>query len=279
MHHPVLLQEVLDNLNVKKDGLYIDATLGEGGYTLAMLDKGGKVLALDWDSQQISNFEFLISKQIPIPKTQNLTVKQGNFKDIEKIAKENNFYPVDGIVFDLGLSMRQINESGRGFSYKKIHEPLDMRLNTQEEETATDLVNSLNKEGLYDLFASYSEELKSQIIANNIVEKRIKRRIKTVGDFLAVIDKAVGEKDSRVYRRIFQALRIAVNHEFDNLRTGLAGALHLIKKDGRIAVVTFHSLEDRIVKQLGGSHLIKGNRHLQFERSAKLRIIGGNKND
>ncbi len=105
MHRPVLLQEVIDNLNIKKDGLYIDATFGEGGHTLAIVKKGGRVLAIDLDRQQISNFQFLISKQIPIPNVKNLVLKEGNFKDIEKIAKENKFYPVDGVLFDLGLSL------------------------------------------------------------------------------------------------------------------------------------------------------------------------------
>ncbi len=262
MHHPVLLQAVLDNLNVKPGGKYIDATLGEGGDTMAILEHGGNVLAIDMDENQIAKF-----------KNKNAICVQDNFKDIEKIAKENDFYPVDGIVFDLGLSMRQLNESGRGFSFKKIHEPLDMRMNTDEEETAADLVNGLNKDGLYELFASYSEDLNSRIIAEKIVESRIRRRIKTVGDLIAVIDKAIGRKDQGTYRRIFQALRIAVNHELDNLRQGLSGALNLIGVEGRIVVVTFHSLEDRIVKKYGGGQLVKGDRNLQFERSAKLRVI------
>ncbi len=273
MHHPVLLQAVLDNLNVKPGGKYIDATLGEGGYTLAILERGGKVLAIDWDHQQIENFKLQIANLKPNANFKFLILKQGNFSQIESIAKESGFYPVDGIVFDLGLSMRQIGESGRGFSFKKIHEPLDMRIDINEEETAADMVNGLNKEGLYELFASYSEDLNSRIIAEKIVESRIGRRIKTVGDLIVVIDKAIGRKDQGTYRRIFQALRIAVNHELHNLRQGLLGAMNLIGAEGRIVVVTFHSLEDRIVKKFGGGHLIKGDRNLQFERSAKLRVI------
>ncbi len=273
MHHPVLLQAVLDNLNIKKNGKYIDATLGEGGYSLAILERGGKVLAIDWDSQQIENFKFQISNLKSNPNFKFLILKQGNFSQIESIAKNSDFCPVDGIVFDLGLSMRQIAESGRGFSYKKVHEDLDMRIDINDEETAADLLNSLNNQGLYELFASYSEELKSQIIADKIVDRRIKKRITTVGDLLKVIDYAVGFRDENVYRRIFQALRIAVNREFENLRLGLAGAMSVLKPGGLIAVVTFHSREDRIVKQFGHSKMIKTGRRARYERSAKLRII------
>src|SRR3989338_11671777 len=119
MHTPVLLTQVIEALEIKKEGLYVDATFGEGGYSQVIINRGGKVLALDLDQNQIINNQLSMT---------NLKLVEGNFGDIEKIAKENEFFPVDGVVFDLGLSMRQISQSGRGFTFKKLNEPLDMRM-------------------------------------------------------------------------------------------------------------------------------------------------------
>lgn len=275
MHTPVLLKEVIDHLNIKKRGLYIDATLGEGGYCLEILKNGGKVLAIDLDFQQISNFKS------QIPNEKNLTLVQGNFGEIEKIAKEHQFFPVDGIVFDLGLSMRQLTDLGRGLSFKNDKEPLDMRLDIMEEKTAADYINTLSEQNLYDIFAKNSEEINSRAIAISIVRTRQVRRIKTVGDLVRIIDKTMGERDTQVLRRIFQALRIEVNHEFTNLKKGMDGAIKLIKNKGRILVITFHSLEDRIVKQFMRERNLRfitkkpviSHKSDRFERSAKLRVI------
>ncbi len=275
MHTPVLLTQVIEALEVKKDGLYVDATFGEGGYTEAILSKGGKVLGLDVDIEQIRNSKFEIRK------FSNLKLLEGNFGDIETIAKENNFYPVDGVVFDLGLSMKQISQSGRGFSFKKFTEPLDMRMSLEAEMTAKYLLNHLSESELFDVFARNSEEINSQKIAHEIIIKRQFKKLETVGDLVSCIDKAVGEQNSSVYKRIFQALRIQVNDEFNNLKSGLNGAFKVIKDDGKIAVVTFHSLEDRIVKNFsktGGLKLlnkkpITNKRGRSFEKSAKLRLI------
>ncbi len=275
MHTPVLLNGVIEHLNIKKGGQYIDATVGEGGYSLEILKKGGRVLAIDLDFQQISNLES------QIPNDKNLKLVQGNFGDIEKIAKEHDFFPVDGVVFDLGLSMRQLKELGRGLSFKNNDEPLDMRLDPNEEKTAADYINALSEQQLYDLFAKNSEEINSRAVAVSIIRNRAIRKINTVGDLVRAIDRAVGERDNQVLRRIFQALRIEVNHEFENLGEGLRGAVKLLKKDGKILVVTFHSLEDRIVKQFVKKNNLQfdtkkpitaKNRH-GYERSAKLRVI------
>jgi 16S rRNA (cytosine1402-N4)-methyltransferase len=277
MHTPVLLEQVIEALNIKKDGLYIDATFGEGGYSQAILDKGGKVLGIDLDSMQISNFQFPIS---------NLKLIEGNFGDIEKIAKNNNFFPVDGVVFDLGLSMRQISQSGRGFSFKKLNEPLDMRMSSKTEMTAQYLLNHLSELELYDIFAKNSEEIGSQKIAHEIILKRQFKKLETVGDLINCIDKATDKSDHSVYKRIFQALRIQVNDEFANLKNGLIGSIKIIKTDGKIVVVTFHSLEDRIVKNFSKTDGIKlfnkkpimNQRGKSFEKAAKLRILGRNQN-
>lgn len=272
MHTPVLLEQVIEALEIKKDGFYIDATFGEGGYSQAILDKGGKVLGIDFDKDQISNFQL---------KVKNLKLVEGNFGDIEEIAKANNFFPVDAVVFDLGLSMRQLNQSGRGFSFKKFNEPLDMRINMKLETKASDLVNRLSESELYEVFARNSEEINSKIIARKIIEERQYKKLATVNDLISCIDKAIGDKDNNIYKRIFQALRIAVNQEFDNLKKGLVGGFNLINKEGKIVVISFHSLEDRIVKNFSKSKGIKllfkkpimNRRGKSFERSAKLRIL------
>ncbi len=273
MHTPVLLDQVIEALDIKKDGLYIDATFGEGGYSEAILDKGGKVLGVDLDEDQL--------KGSRVNGLTGLKLVQGNFGDIEQIAKENNFIPVDGVVFDLGLSMKQISQSGRGFSFKKLNEPLDMRMNTNFEMTAKYLLNHLSKEELFDVFAKNSEEINSEKIAHEIIIRRQFKKLEVVEDLIGCIDKAVGGPDNNAYKRIFQALRIQVNDEFENLKNGLTGATKIIKDDGKIAVVTFHSLEDRIVKNFSKNQGLKllnkkpivNKKGRSFEKSAKLRLI------
>ncbi|MFA6080791.1 MAG: 16S rRNA (cytosine(1402)-N(4))-methyltransferase RsmH [Patescibacteria group bacterium] len=277
MHTPVLLDQVIEALDIKKDGLYIDATFGEGGYSEAILNKGGKVLGVDLDENQL--------KGLQVNGLTGLRLVQGNFGDVEKIAKENSFFPVDGVVFDLGLSMRQISQSGRGFSFKKLNEPLDMRMNTNFEMTAEYLLNHLSKEEMFDVFAKNSEEINSEKIAHEIIIKRQFKKLEIVADLISCIDKAVGGPDNNVYKRIFQALRIQVNDEFENLKNGLIGAAKIIKDDGKIAVVTFHSLEDRIVKNFSKNQGLKllnkkpimNRRGKSFEKAAKLRLIVKNK--
>lgn len=270
MHTPVLLNQAIEALDIKKDGLYIDATFGEGGYSRAIVEKGGKVLGIDLDKEQLNNSESM-----------NLKLVQGNFGDIEKIAKDNNYFPVDGVVFDLGLSMRQISQSGRGFSFKKLSEPLDMRMSLKTEMTAKYLLNRLSISELFEVFAKNSEDINSQKIAHAVIIRRQFKKLETVGDLVGCIDSAIGEPDNNTYKRIFQALRIQVNEEFDNLKKGLSGAIKIIKDDGKIAVVTFHSLEDRIVKNFSkteGINLlnkkpITNRRGRSFEKTAKLRLL------
>lgn len=278
MHRPVLLQQAIENLNVKPGGLYIDATFGEGGHAIEIIKQGGKVLGIDLDQYQISHSTS--SGQANI-KDKNLKLVQGNFKNIEKIAKENDFCPVDGILLDLGLSMNQIANSGRGFSFKNIEENLDMRIDKNLETTASDLINSLSEDELYEVFAKYSEDLNSRIIAKEIVYRRHEKKVEKVKDLLQMIDQALKAKDERTYRRIFQALRMAVNAENENLKIVLQGAIKILKKGGRLIVITFHSLEDRIVKNFIRENnldkinkkIIKSNSGWRFERSAKMRVI------
>lgn len=279
MHRPVLLQEVINYFNIKAGGLYIDATFGEGNHSAEILARGGKVLGIEWDFNQYKRAK--IKNQRYITQLKKLILIKGNFKNIEQIAKQNNFYPVDGVLFDLGLSMWQLEKSGRGFSFKKLSEPLDMRLSDELKNKASDLINSLSPKELYEILATYSEEVNSWSIVKTIIRTRSLKKIKLVGDLISVINKAIRKKDEKVYRRVFQALRIAVNKEFENLEKGLEGALNLIKKEGRIMVIAFHSLEDRLVKRfvyknnltLLTKKPVTSRTNLSFERSAKLRVI------
>ncbi|MBI4226236.1 16S rRNA (cytosine(1402)-N(4))-methyltransferase RsmH [Candidatus Roizmanbacteria bacterium] len=308
MHTPVLLKEAIEGLNVRQNGLYIDATVGEGGHLFEITKRGGKALGIDWDEKQINRLNVILGRsesddsRIVVNNndsgqvfrqaqdteqsrsagmTNNIILVQGNFADIEEIAKKNKFYPVDGVIFDLGLSMGQIDNSKRGFSYNNLAERLDMRLDSRLKTTAADLINSLNQDQIYEILARYGEEINSLAISRALVRARSLKKIKTVGDVVKIIDRAIEKKDKRTYARVFQALRIAVNNELKNLKKGLEGTLKITKKDGRIVVISFHSLEDRIVKQfikqnnLRQMHkkVIKSNYEKVFERSAKLRII------
>ncbi len=279
MHIPVLLQSALDSLAVHEGGRYIDATLGEGGHLKEIIKRGGTVLGIDWDKNQIETLKPLISGD-------QVTFAFGNYANIETIAKENKFFPVDGVLLDLGLSMAQLSKGGRGFSYKQLSDPLDMRIGDDYEQTASDLMNSLNEQELYSIFAKYSEDLDSQIIAKTIVEKRVRHEITTVEDFKKIVELALHICSQRhqhdlnkTLSRVFQALRIVVNNEFENIKSGLKGAAAILKDDGKIAIISFHSLEDRIIKQsiresgLVLEKVIKGNRELSYERSAILRVI------
>jgi len=275
-HTPVLLELAIKGLKVKKGGKYIDATVGEGGHLEKILLLGGKVLAIDLDNWQVKRLKKKHQDK------QNLIFINNNFSHIEKIANKWSFSPVDGVLFDLGLSLEQITKSGRGFSYKKLEEPLDMRISKRFKTTAKDIVKSLSEENLYEIFSRYSEELYSRPIAQAIVRTRRITKIKKVKDLLRIIDKVVGRKDIKVYGRIFQALRIAVNNEIENLKQGLLGALRILKTDGRIVVISFHSVEDRVVKEftkrnnlrLLTKKIMKKGKGAVFERSARLRIIG-----
>lgn len=277
MHTSVFLDEAIASLNITKNGKYIDATYGKGGHAREIVAKGGHVLAIEWDPTQI-----------PLEKQKGIEIARGNYADMEFIAEEYSFIPTDGILFDFGLSMNQLEEGKRGLSYRKLDEPLDMRI-SNEGKTAMEILNEYSEVELADLFMKFSEEIKSKDIAKQIVIGRRKKEIKTVEDLRNVIDKALKnvsksrELAEKVYARIFQALRIIVNEEFNNINKALEGALKIVKPGGRIVIITFHSLEDRIVKLFARQHKhevieekvdVEKVRQLRsFERSAILRII------
>ena len=266
-HTPVLLQEAIDFLKVKKGSKYIDATLGGGGHSKKILELGGIVLGIDQDEDAISYV-----KSQPIRQTQgeksthsansgrevkiwdNLTLALGNFKNIDKIARLKDFSRASGILFDLGVSSFQLENPERGFSYQK-EGPLDMRMDKKLKVQAADLLNILTKGELDELFFKLGEENNSRTISDGIVRARGIKPIRTTGDLVLIIQESLGKKGrtsalkrSFIAKRIFQALRIAVNDELNSLREVLLAAYSLLDKKGRVAVISFHSLEDRIVK-------------------------------
>lgn len=282
MHHPVLLKEAVAGLRVKSNRRYIDATVGEGGHLLEILRHGGKVLGIDRDEHQIRNLKLALQKKrIILKRPEDLILVAGNFADLENIAKEHQFLPVEGILFDLGLSMWQIENSKRGFSYKKKAEVLDMRLDLTSKLTAASILKSYSQEQLYEILAHLGEEIHALEISQAIIETRRSKNIQTVGDLIQIIDDTLGFKSTKTYARVFQALRIAVNDELNCLKRGLKSAFSLLKEDGRIVIITFQSLEDRLVKNFikekklvaVNKKVIRSKNMTGFARSAKLRII------
>ena len=251
-HTPVLLKEVIGFLQVKKGKKYIDATLGGSGHTGEILSSGGRVLGIDVDQEAL---DYVKNTQELWIKNQELILAKGNFRNLDNIARLNKFDKVSGILFDFGVSSFQIESGKRGFSFSKGG-PLDMRMDKDLSVTARDLINILPKGELYEIFTKLGEEHNARAISNSIVGARRINPIETTGDLSGIIQQAYGIKGevtdftrAKLNKRVFQALRIAVNDELDSIKEALPKSLELLESGGRMAVISFHSLEDRIVKQ------------------------------
>ena len=239
-HIPVLLEEVIDALAVREGGLYLDGTFGAGGYTRALLDKGARVVALDRDPTAIARGAALAAQY-----GERLRLVEARFDTLDGIARD-----LDGVALDIGVSSMQIDEAERGFSLR-FDAALDMRMERQGP-TAADLLANLSADELADIFFNYGEERASRRLARAIVNDRMTTpfvsTLQLAGLVARVAPEAPGER-THPATKVFQALRIAVNDELGQLERGLAAAERALKPGGRLAVVTFHSLEDRIVKQ------------------------------
>jgi len=265
MHQPVLLEKVIKYLNPKPGENFIDCTIGIAGHAKAILEKtapNGKVLGIDIDMESLKRIE----------PQDRLILVHGNFKDLKKIIVENNFLNINGILFDLGLSIWQIEESGKGFTYKK-DEPLIMILNSKQEVTAEEIINKWPEESLIEIFQKYGEEKFSRRIVKEIVNQRKLTPIKTTFQLKEIIKKSIPSFSltrrgtlNRVLARIFQALRIVINDELENLKQGLEQAVEIIAPQGRIVVISFHSLEDRIVKNFFREKEVQGRLRILTER-------------
>ncbi len=244
-HIPVLLPQVLRHLRPQDGGFYIDATFGAGGYSAAILKAAAcRVLALDRDPHAIS-----AGRAMEAAFGARLTLAHSPFSDLRAVAERHGFNPADGVVFDLGVSSMQLDEGGRGFSFQRDG-PLDMRM-SGEGQSAADVVNTFKESEIADILFRYGEERRSRAIAREIVRARSAAPIATTGELAAICARVLGHKPGAKHpaTRTFQALRLYVNDELGELQAGLEAAAALLRTGGRLVAVSFHSLEDRIVKQ------------------------------
>ena len=247
-HTPVLLEECIKGLNIKPDGLYVDGTLGRGGHAREIAKRigTGRLIAIDRDVEAIEETSVLLSEY-----RDKITFVHGDFRDISKILDDCGAEAPDGMLFDLGVSSPQLDDIERGFSYMQ-DAPLDMRMDRREDKTAFDAVNNWPEEVLRRVFFEYGEERHANLIARAIVKKRADAVIKTTFDLNKVIFSAIPAYARREAqhpsKRCFQALRIAVNDELGAIACMLDSVINRMKTGGRLCVVSFHSLEDRIVK-------------------------------
>lgn len=251
LHKPVLLKETCKLLNIKPQKAYLDCTLGSGGHTVEIIKKGGKLYGLDVDEKAIKRTQKRINQACPGAFYQ---LKLGNFSKLKEHAKDFKLTSVSGILMDLGLSSDQLEYKDKGFSFQH-DSPLDMRADASLGVTAKDLINGLSKNELVKLFKKYGEEQYALSIANHIVLRRRQSPITTTLELASLITK-VKRKRGGIHEatKVFQALRIAVNDELNNLKDALPQAYKLLEKNGRLVVISFHSLEDRIVKNFFKEH-------------------------
>ena len=250
VHLSVLPVETLRELAPKPGGRYIDGTLGGGGHTALLLEAtapDGRVLGIDADEAALRRVRERLAGAVA---NGRLLTRQGNFARLGELARAADFAPVDGALLDLGLSSDQLAERERGFSFA-VDAPLDMRFDTSAGQPASDLLNTLDERELADLLFRYGEERQSRAIARRIVERRQTRPIERTGELARLVAGVVHGRPGGIHpaTRTFQALRIAVNDELGSLEAALPQAVELLRPAGRLAVISFHSLEDRIVKQ------------------------------
>lgn len=256
-HEPVLMKEILESLDLKSNDNVVDCTLGDAGHSEAMLEKiapKGKLLGIDLDTEAV-----LRAKRFLYRFEDRVIIARDNFSNLKLITEKNDFKPINGVLMDLGWSSPQFAERGRGFSFQ-TDEPLDMRYSVTDKETAADIVNNGGEQELAGIFKSFGEEQLSKEIAKAIVDARKNKAIEKSGELAEIILQVYRTKlrtDKEIpwigglhpATKVFQALRMEVNHELENLKLVLPQAVDLLVSGGRLAVITFHSLEDRIVKQ------------------------------
>jgi 16S rRNA (cytosine1402-N4)-methyltransferase len=243
-HRPVLLQESIDGLDIQPDGVYIDMTFGGGGHSreiLSRLGPNGHLYSFDQDEDAEKN----------IVDDDRFTFVRSNFRYVSQWMRYFREERINGILADLGLSSHHLDDETRGFSFRFVQALLDMRMNKHASQKAADVVNDYTEEQLSNVFYLYGELRLARKIAAAIVKARQQKRIETTQDLLDIVDPLIGrDREKKDLARVFQALRIEVNHEMDALREMLLGATHLLTPGGRLSVITYHSLEDRIVKNV-----------------------------
>lgn len=255
-HIPALLKESIAGLNIQPDGTYVDVTFGGGGHSMEILKhlETGRLIAFDQDEDAVLN----------IPSDEKLLFLNQNFRFLKNNLQFNNIRSIDGLIADLGVSFHQFDEPGRGFTFRQ-DAPLDMRMNKTGSVTAADLLNTMDEQSLADIFYRYGELTNSRRIAREIVAARTQKPMVTVNDIIEAIGKlAPFRQEHKFYAKVFQALRIAVNHEIDYLEEMLEQALSLLNPGGRLVVISYHSLEDRVVKNFMRSGNFEGEEKKDF---------------
>jgi 16S rRNA (cytosine1402-N4)-methyltransferase len=255
-HIPALLKESIEGLNIQPDGIYVDVTFGGGGHSMEILKhlKTGKLIAFDQDEDA----------RINIPADERFILLDQNFRFLKNNLLFNNIKSIDGLIADLGVSFHQFDEPERGFTFRQ-DAPLDMRMNKNGTLTAAHLLMSLEETSLAEIFYNYGELSNSRRIAREIVAVRRSNPISTVNDLTAAIGKlAPFRQEHKFYAKLFQSLRIAVNHEIDYLKEMLEQSLSVLKKGGRLVIISYHSLEDRLVKNFMKTGNFKGEEIKDF---------------
>ena len=277
-HYSVLLEEAVEGLNIKEDGIYVDCTLGGAGHSLEILKKltTGKLYAFDQDNVALENAKIKLSEY-----ADKVVFIKSNFENLKEKLAEQNVYEVDGVLYDLGVSLPQLDTPERGFSYN-YDTRLDMRMDTDASISAYEVVNEYSYHDLVRIFYRYGEEKFSKQIARNIEKKRELAPIETTFQLVDIIKESIPAAKRRTgghpAKRVFQAIRIAVNNELSVFENSLEQAIDIVKVGGRISVITFHSLEDRICKQIFNSYaknkeIPKNLPILPNESLSKLKLI------
>ena len=270
-HTSVLLMDSIDGLALQPDGIYVDATFGGGGHSREMLRRlgsRGRLYSFDQDADAEKNF---VSDE-------RFTFVRSNFRYLKQWMRYYDVEHIDGLLADLGVSSHHLDDASRGFSFRFSDSPLDMRMNRRAEMTASDVLNKYSEEQLADIFYLYGELRQSRRLAAAIVKARSQHPFLVTGDLLAIAEPLLRqEREKKEAAKLFQALRIEVNHEMEALKELLAGALELLNTGGRLSVITYHSLEDRIVKNFMRSGNVEGRVEKDFfgHIQAPLRQIGG----
>jgi len=255
-HIPALLNESIDGLNIRPGGIYVDVTFGGGGHSMEILKRleKGRLIAFDQDEDALRN----------IPADDRLLFLNQNFRFLRNNLRFNDISSIDGLIADLGVSFHQFDEAERGFTFRQ-DAPLDMRMNKSGNVTAALILKTLDETSLAEVFYRFGELSNSRRIAKKIVEARVIKPLNTVNDIIEAIGNlAPARQEHKFYAKVFQALRISVNHEIDYLREMLEQALDLLKPGGRLVVITYHSLEDRIVKNFMKSGNFEGVENKDF---------------